>query len=49
MVITGLAVKEALDKLNFNGETEEMFRMATKSVAKIILPVIRGLGKLDEI
>lgn len=49
MVIYSLAVKEIIDKITFNGEGNEVFQVATKSLAKVILPIIRGLGKLEEI
>ncbi|MCL4400534.1 hypothetical protein M1316_00985, partial [Candidatus Parvarchaeota archaeon] len=47
MVISGLAIKEAIGKQDFSGEGEDIFRMATRSIAQIILPVIRELGKLE--
>lgn len=49
MVIYGLAMKEVISKVNINGEGEEMFQTATKSLARVILPIIRGLSKLDEV
>ena len=49
MVIYGLAMKEVIDKLNINGEGEGIFQTATKSLARVILPIIRGLSKLEEI
>jgi hypothetical protein len=49
MVIAGLAIKDKLDALGLNGETEDIFSVATKAISTIILPAIRGLGKLDEL
>ncbi|MDD5436125.1 MAG: hypothetical protein PHX20_01105 [Candidatus Omnitrophica bacterium] len=49
MVIAGLAIKETIDKSANNGEGDEIFKIATQSMARVILPVIRELGKLEEI
>jgi len=48
MIIYGLAIKETFQKLETETDIEDTFKAVTKSVARILVPVIRGLGSLDE-
>lgn len=49
MVITGLAIKETIEEKKMEEGAEELFRISTRSMAKVILPIIRGLGKMEDI
>ncbi len=50
MVILGLAIKEKIESFNSEEmEKEEVFRFLMNSLGSIIIPVIRNIGKLEEL
>lgn len=49
MGIIGLGLKDKIENLDFEIESEKVFRETMNSIGGIILPIVRILGKMDEL